>query len=1038
MINLITTNSYYNLFPTLISLLKQSGNNPSAPNVVFCEEKVSLMIERMICYELNGSFNTEVYSFGNFLRVKKPNIKALSKEGSAMVVKRILSNAKLNCFKASKKTLAPSLAELIMQLKSAKVLPEHILQAINQCDGALKSKLTDIELVYREYENYISENGVDDQSSSLLYLPNLIEESIEIKRSNVYIVGFSGFTAQIRSAISALNKSAKEVTAILTEGENPLVFVNETANFIRKLAKESQTPLYEKKIDSDYTAEAQYLIDTLYCSNAKRDKNEKQTESIYLGQPTTALKEVERVGQIIKTLVMSGKYRYRDFTLAIPSTTEYGDLVNSVFNKLDVPFFLDERKKPDNHPLITLINSYFDLFKKNFERRALCAYFKNPLFEKDKTLTDAFESYLYKYNVNYSRINSPFSLFESGKEDLTVLEPFRQRLVSTLSYFNVRKMLNELNVEQRINEYTNLLNELGEHAESAVNEQVYNAVISVLDQIDQLLGDIELDKNELKSVFDSGISALEISIIPQYNDAVFVGGYKETALAKAKQLFVIGLSSAVPQVQQDVALLADADIDRLEQVKLLIEPKIRVVNHRSRENLALALCAFTERLYVTCPLMSDDGGKAIKSEVFEHIEGAFSCNKLPDESGYLTEKQGMETFAKDCGLFVQNQSDFIDASAFFTALGKDKLKPLLDYANKELQVKLECENPSIIHKNVSPTTIEDYFKCPYKAFLSHKIKLKNRDDGEVKAFSVGTLAHDIFSRYTKRLGEVTDKQTSNALVEEIYNDIILSDEYKRYMQDGVTKATIERVLKESKNYCYKTYLYMCDSAFKIEKQEAPFGNGKDAVYPAVSLLDGQVNIRGTIDRVDSSANYYRVLDYKTGKADIADKNLYSGIKLQLYLYSAAVSQKNKDKQLAGLYYLPVAEKYVNSDEREKAMAIGKTLKDDKALCEQDLNIEKYRKSTFLPMIYNGKTVSQGLGKDGLDTYVEYAIKVSELGAKQMKEGVIVPSASEGVCKYCEYKAICSLSNVYERKVLSADENVIYKALKGGDADAKND
>ena len=240
MVNLITTNSYFNMFDLLIQDLKNKGSDIQKPNLVFCEEKVSLMIERMLCYRLGGSFNTEVYSFGNFLRVQKSMDSLLSKEGSTMVVKRILSSLSLNCFKASSKTLAPTLYDLIIQLKSAKITPNDILEARQNTNGVLKNKLEDIYAVYNGYEQFIKENGFTDQSSYLSYLPSVIETTDMLKNANVYIVGFSGFTAQLRNAVDALIKRTNNLTAILCEGENELAFVNETAAFIRDLCKRAE------------------------------------------------------------------------------------------------------------------------------------------------------------------------------------------------------------------------------------------------------------------------------------------------------------------------------------------------------------------------------------------------------------------------------------------------------------------------------------------------------------------------------------------------------------------------------------------------------------------------------------------------------------------------------------------------------------------------------------------------------------------------------------------------------------------------------
>ena len=120
MVNLLLTNSYFELFPSLISLLKKSGKRLENKSMVFCEAKSSLMIERYICAEMGGSFNAEVSSFSKFLRENKQFDNVLTKEGSAMLIKRILATLQLKCFKQSKLNLSPTLFELITQLKVPK------------------------------------------------------------------------------------------------------------------------------------------------------------------------------------------------------------------------------------------------------------------------------------------------------------------------------------------------------------------------------------------------------------------------------------------------------------------------------------------------------------------------------------------------------------------------------------------------------------------------------------------------------------------------------------------------------------------------------------------------------------------------------------------------------------------------------------------------------------------------------------------------------------------------------------------------------
>ena len=997
------------------------------------------MVERFLCASIGGTFNTEVYSFGNFLRAKKTFDKVLSKEGSAMAVKRILSYSALSCFKASKTTLAPTLYELIMQLKSAKVSPEDVAFASGGVDGILKNKLTDIAEVYSKYESFILNSGFEDQSSMLSYLPEVIESSEEIKGANVFVIGFSGFTAQIRGAIDKLIDTAASFTAVLTEGDNPLVFVNETAAFIRRHCKEKHLPMLEERLLSDYSAQGKLLVDNLFYPVGPTQPKNSKTKSlpeadgkVYYYPAPSAEKEIERVAEVIKGLVSSGECRYRDITLAVPNTADYGDYVRTHFAALDIPFFIDERKKPDNHPLITLILSYATAFIKNLERKALSAYFKNPIFCDDRELSDKFENYVIKYNVNYGKIKEPFK-FSDGKEDLTALESFRVKVVSCFDRFDVRGLMEKLSAEQKIEEFTERLELAGEHTEAEVNKQVYTAVVKILDQMDMLLSDVKMSVREYKAVFSSGISALELSIIPQYNDAVFVGKYKEVALAKAKYLFAVGLTGAVPEVRADVSLLSDGDIDCLENLKVMIEPKIKVVNQRVRENFTLALSAFSDGLFLSYPVSAIDGKKNDRCEALDLCEKLFKLKPFVCGNGYMTEKQGVRTFARECGEFYDGTlSDFTLASSFYSAIDGGKAKSVLDRANKEIKVKLDDGAKVLIGKETSPTTIEDYYKCPYRAFLAHSVRLVRRDDGAVNALSVGNIMHDIFRYYAQNIGSVKDKESSDALFERVKDKVLERDEYKKYLADSATRSTVKRVLRESKKYCFNTYSTFKNSAFTVAKTEASFGVGKD--YPPVPLLGGKVNLKGKIDRVDESDKYFRVMDYKTGTADATDTTLFAGLKLQLYLYAAAVQAKYADgeKKPAGLYYLPVSDKFEKPDSKVKPLAVGRTLNTEEAILAQDGNFFEQGQSEFLPVKTdkNGK-VKNGSEKEQMSAFIDYAVSVSSLAVKRMEEGVIVPSPYQGTCDYCDYKALCGGVGI-PRSVEKVSEKTFTDATQGGE------
>ncbi len=1026
MVKLITTDSYFNLFKTLTESLENSAKDLSQSNVIFCELKVSLMIERMLCNKVGGSFNTDVYSFGSFLRKKKKLDKMLSKEGSAMAVKKILSQSPLKCFKHNKTTLSVALYELIMQLKSAKITPEETLRASQEVNGVLKNKLQDVALVYGEYEKFIIDSGFEDQSSQLSYLPEVISSNQKIKNSNVYIVGYHGFTAQMRVAIETLIGNAKSVTAIMVEGDNPFVYVNETANFIRYACDKMGVGLEQTFIGSDFSFEGKLLVDNLFNPTIKVDKRlfdskfEKiKTDKIFVCSAKNPQDEIFRVAEIIKNYVVSGKCRYRDISVALSNPESYRDEINNAFSQLEIPYFLDEQKSPIEHPLVSLILAYLDVKRRGYERNTLLRFFKNPLITRDKTLADSFENYIVKYNVNYSRIFKEFTFEKENQDKFNSLEKVRLELCTVLESNGVYGMLLAINAQEKLDKLADELDDMGQREQASVTRQIYKEVIRILDEMQVLLGDAKLSIQEYKNVFLSGINALKLSIIPQYNDAVFIGGYKEVGLAKAKVLFMPGLTVDVPFVKDDVAVLSDADINRLQEIKVLVEPKIRVVNHRVRENTALALASFSHALYLSYPLSGVDGKQNYKSEIFGCVEKLFVTHAFPDYNGYLTEKQGLNSFARACGEFAEGSLkegkhyDFTTPSSYSDAVGVKKLTALLDRANKEIKKRLDGKR-SLIREVTSPTTIEKYNTCPYRAFIEHGLKIKSRDEGEVNALSVGNLMHDVFKSYVENLDGVSDQKTSDELFERIKTTVLEDQVYKKYLSDPASKCAVDRILKESKNYCYKTYRSLSVSGFNTCKTEVGFGDGR--FYPAIKLLDGKVKLKGKIDRVDEGDKYFRILDYKTGKADACEKLLFAGVKLQLYLYAQAVRLKHTDKQPVGLYYLPVSDKYEKQKEIS-SVAVGKTLDSEQAVLVQDKNFFTNGKDEFSLIDIDKRTGKvKGVTESTLNSYVDYAVKIAELSAKRMDEGVVIASPFLDACRYCKYASMCEVDQQASRSV----------------------
>ncbi len=1017
MVKIICTDSYHYVYHLLCRELK-GKNSLAEKNLVFCDEKSSLMAENRICSCFIGTFNTEVYSFGNFLRVKGGDNKSLSKEGSSMVIKKLLGELSLKTLNKGK-DIAPSVYELIAQLKSAGVTSNDIIRASEGVVGVLKNKLEDIGVIFSAYENYLCEKDIEDQSSALSRLPETIEKLDEIENTNVFLVGQTRFTLQNLLGIKALIKKAKSVTAILPYGENHFAFVNETIERLKTLCNEMGEKVATTFENSPKSVESKIILDKLFNPLQKIEKV--STDKIALFTASSEDEEAEKIASIIRTEVLKGK-RYKDFTVALSSPTNNSSIIKA-FNLLNVPYYVDTEYKVDNHPLITLIFSYIDIFIKNFEREKVFSLIKNPLFSSDKEVNDAFINYVYKYNVNYSQFMRPFTFATDNESEFILIEGLRKKLSDMLSKFNLTNFLNDLNVKEKLELFSLELKKHNRFEERAVSEQIYSKVDSVLKEMESILGN-NIEGREFRATFLSGINALKLSIIPQYNDAVFVGNFKECAQSEAENLFVCSLTSSVPGIKEDTALLSDTEIDKLSELKVIVEPKIKIVNHRVREEIAISLSSFKNKLYLSYPTSSLKGDKNLKSEIITFFENNFTLIDFPKTERYLSYNQSLKNFAIDCANFTEwKDGDINEALRFHLVDDKGITKNILSFANGEMVKQIENAKV-LVNSTISPTTIEEFYKCPFRSYMGHALGVKEREVGEVSSLAVGNIMHDIFYLFVSEMDKIKEDSDIYTLFLSCKENVLKDERYSKFLSSPETETNLSISLEECKKHCVNTYNFLNSSHFKAEKENLE----RKFVF---SLADGKVKLGGKIDRVDTFDDYFRVIDYKTGKVDDSNEGLFSGIKMQLWLYALSI----KDKKLAGVYYYDVQDEYKSNKNKQEPIFKGKTLDDIKIINLQDKTIEEDGVSKYLPLTVKDGEIKGAVDERTLLAYLKYAEKMSEKAVDYMNKGTIIPSPIKGACEWCKYKSCCLFEEGGEREIGKVNDSDIVNAVYGGDENA---
>lgn len=990
---------------------------------VFCESKATLSFEKEIAKTTGGTFNTEITSFSRYVSKNAVIEGYISKAQATLLVRKLMKEnaAKLEKLKPEAFSVPKDVYGLISQFKAAMVTPDDLAEVIREEGGTLKTKLKDILVVYSAYEDYLSKNRLTDESAYLSLAPNIILNDEKLKGARVIVAGIQSFTKQTLEILKALNK-VSEVDFVCVSANYPS-FTNESVNKISELFKFAEViPLREDGKDEQYRL-AEGLFDPTVFGKTGESSNK-----IKIFEAKNVKEECDFITSIIRYEVVEKGRRYKDFSVICQDVQAYAPYLKESAYLYDIPLYVDDGASLANHPVIGLIGGLIDVKRFNFLPKKAVTVAKSGLFCGFEE-SHAFIKYVYENAVHRKQIKEPFS-------DL-VAESVRRKIVDAVSLLKskdevssyvleVKKILDDLDFSKRSENFSEILQGYGEGVTAEFNDATISALPAFLDEVAEVLGNSVVSLNEFKNIIFSAALAVKVSTVPEYNDTVFLGDYKSGRLHETAITFMPGLSFDVPRYKEDVALLNDRELLKMDGYKLVIEPKLQIVNDRERENIAVSAMSFTDRLYLSYPLIDKSGKPNLRSEIIDQTIEIFSddVTRLKPISNveslfsdrfaflnYSSKKAGDLYASKRVEAYRERKIDDIsDVSAFLAAAGKEDFLQSFNFKAADSVFDEDLKYTG----NLSPTAIENYFACPYKAFARNVLKLQEAETGETKVYELGNLLHNVMEKFIDRYEEIANETAAKLLAEKLFDEQLKTPVYARYLNKPQYKTTFSYLKKESVKECLRVYNDLNKSDFKPYGTEIEFNesskNGLKPIY--LDLGDRKVPIRGKIDRVDvyddGKNKYFRIIDYKTGSAENSDSDFYAGNKIQLYLYMNVFTKLGYKP--AGAHYFKMSDDY-SQQGLDGGEYLGKTLQDVEILRKLDNSAEETGSSKNLGVnldkktgrIKEGKTV---LSENEFNKYVNYAVSVSKSGAKEMSDGLFIASPTEKACEYCSYKGMC--------------------------------
>lgn len=956
-------------------------------HVVIVPDRFSLLCERLLLETLPGKalFNVRVENLTSFsiellekLDVEMDEI--LSSGETLLLTQKAIDNVSkdLFTFKKNKIAFAYEINKLISQLKSSDIQPEELNE---NAGGVIGEKYHDLKLIYSEYQNLL--NGKLDANERLSLLIDKFNDQDILRNTKLYFAGYDAFTKEAYKLIERLISSSYEVNFSLSRSEdsgNDYIYDKDIENNLKKIAERLGANIKIFDGGLNLSGQREGIVKGLY-SYGKVRKDNDGFYTLYSAQNIS--EEVEAVAKLIRYKVYCGD-KFKDIQIAIGGIEKYISQIENIFDRYQIPYYIDSSQSADNTFLGRFILDFLDAVSYGFCGDRLINLLSNSLLGNGQELIERCQRYNIDSKYKYKRFierDFPFadivSSIESCKKNTEYGEKILELLGRVLSSFD---------------EIMITLENMDEIKEKNINLQVVDILKETIELINKY-DDGEIDIDEYIRKLKLLLSFRQVSTVPSFVDGVMIGDASTSFYVESKNLIIMG-GQSLPITSQDNGLLSDEELGfNLKE----IDPTIRMINRRNRFKVFSLLTLAKNQLTIFYQFFGDEGKK-------NSLPSYISC--LNDIFGQVEIKCGNIFFAKNIG---DDELSLLalDYSKFSKNNEKKAKNSEKTFRNREL---LNFKPKELMFKDnvVSVSQIEKFYSCPFAHFAGYGLKLKEQESEEFDQRDIGNICHkgvELFIKYLQKknydlnvdIDEFIENNFETILekenLKEKLNILEEKDAFTRYLKRQI-KSNLQSIVRELGKTSFRPRY--------IEKSFKPY---------IVKVEDDEFIINGRADRIDECGEYFRIIDYKTGTTGTLLKELYFGEKLQLFLYQK-IAETQLNKKSAGGYYFNAKLEY-SSNEDDKVILKGIAPNDDEVLSMLDDDFKQFGNSSILSLYKNkdGENKGGAVCEYPLSSLEEYSLNITKRGIENITKGYIRPMPHAESCKYCKFGYLCG----YEKR-----------------------
>ena len=895
---------------------------------------------------------------------------SLSKCGKAMLVYSILNKYKKELeFLGKSDENIDLVIRTITEFKKHGITINNLKDEVEKTqDAYLKTKLSDMILLYENFENKIVDNYIDD-TDLLTMLAKHLDEVEFIKSSIIYIDEFAGFTHQEYEIIKGLIKYAKQVNiTICVDNLNPAINPDTDIYYSNKitlyklidLVNENNFKLEEPVFLKDQyrfkTKELKHLANNIY--EIQSTKYEENVENIQLFLAKNPYSEIENIAKEIKKLVRDKKIRYKDISIITKNIDTYASLVRAIFKQYEIPVFIDEKRDLNQNIIIQYVLSILEILVKNFSSESVFSYIKLGFCEIDEDEIFKLENYCNKWGIKQNKWKKDFNIEaedKSKKQEVERLNELRKQVIMPLielkesikkekTAINITKSLYEFIQNQKIEKKViSRISKLEEEKNiDLANEykSSYQVLIEILDEIVLIFNEEKISLDNYSKILKIGLKNSGLGKIPGTQDQVTFGDVNRSRSHKVQNIFIIGLNDgSFPSINKDEGFFNDLDREELKQDGIELAKGTLEQLYEDNFNIYKAFTTAENQLYLSY-VSTDSESKSLRpSMLINKIKKMFP--KLIEKSDVINKKYDLFNKEVTYEELIENIDKIRNGESidkiwyeiynYYKSQNEWKEKLFEDleglrYSNLPNQIKKANIDKLYGNKlNTSVSQLERYRSCPFSYYLQYGLKLKEKEELKIQSFNTGSFMHetiDEFFEYVREeqilLTQIEEEQIKEIVSQIIDKNLNLS---KNYIFTATAKYKVlvkrlKRIVSKALKYIIETLIY---SDFDIEGTEIEF-NKKGKYPPIVLELDNgkKVEITGKIDRIDTAdsgdGKYLRIIDYKSSSKNIDLNEVYAGLQIQLLTYTDAIC-KAEDIMPAGVFYFSLLEQMIKADKK---------------------------------------------------------------------------------------------------------------------------